>query len=498
MSQSQQFLSLSRAARLVGISRGGLQQKIRTGELTTFEGKISINDLLRIYPKTQLENNAMFEQVENIKAKATPGSREKLALPTPEVLIQRLNVVAHELANAQQNLSHYTDIIKTFIDKLTEVEQTAETQVKTQLQTLREWIEQEMRHKLDEHDKKTEELLTKDTFLRVIAAHVKILPSGHDFFVEGSASILEAALQAGLALNYGCTSGNCGSCKARLVSGEVWKTHNHDYVLSEAEKNMGYILMCSHTAMSDLVLEAGEAHRAEDLPLQNITAKVKKFDQLTDTVAELHLQTPRTNTLRFMAGQWVELSVDNSDISPRCALASCPCDGRNLSFHLHQQGRTESFRQFLAQLTTHQSIKIKGPYGNCVLAEDDTRPALFIAFDEGFAPIKSLVEHAISIDVISAFHLFWFASEAQGHYLNNIGRSWMDALDNFSYTQAFIDADLSSALQTIIQTYPDLSGYNVYIAGKEEFITATKSLLLTHQLPETQFHSQIMKYGCAI
>ena len=68
-------------------------------------------------------------------------------------------------------------------------------------------------------------------------AHVSIFPSGHDFSIDGPASILEGALRAGVPLNYGCSGGNCGLCKAKVVSGQVKKTRHHDYVLTEAEKS---------------------------------------------------------------------------------------------------------------------------------------------------------------------------------------------------------------------------------------------------------------------
>lgn len=44
------YLSVSRAARLVQVSRGILQQQIQNGKFTTFEGKIVVEDLLWVYP----------------------------------------------------------------------------------------------------------------------------------------------------------------------------------------------------------------------------------------------------------------------------------------------------------------------------------------------------------------------------------------------------------------------------------------------------------------
>ena len=64
-------ISLSRAARLVGVKRGVLQQQIRSGELQTFEGEIVLSDLLHAYPDAQIEDSSMLERVEQIIEQAT-------------------------------------------------------------------------------------------------------------------------------------------------------------------------------------------------------------------------------------------------------------------------------------------------------------------------------------------------------------------------------------------------------------------------------------------
>lgn len=55
-------------------------------------------------------------------------------------------------------------------------------------------------------------------------------------------SILSSGLQNGLPLNFSCRSGQCGSCTAKCLSGNVWMQYNE--VLTEAEVAEGYILTC--------------------------------------------------------------------------------------------------------------------------------------------------------------------------------------------------------------------------------------------------------------
>jgi CDP-4-dehydro-6-deoxyglucose reductase len=304
-------------------------------------------------------------------------------------------------------------------------------------------------------------------YMRIVSAQVRLQPSGHEFFVEGADTILEAALRSGLALNYGCSSGNCGLCKARVVSGETQRVCHHDYSFSEAEKGMGYILTCSHTAVTDIVIEALEASRPGDIPLQVIEAKVKAIEPLGDALMRLHIQTPRSNRLRFLAGQSV--SLDLGDSTHEFPIASCPCDDRNLEFHIPAEDA------FLQGLKKGDEIHVRGPYGEFVLRENTGREPLFIACGAGFAPVKSLIEHAMALDMFASIRLYRVSST----YLSNLCRSWEDALDNFSHVAVDGDSFLHEDLA-------DLADRDVYVAGPADFVETTRLRLLSIGLPEAQ------------
>nr|NIQ02145.1 2Fe-2S iron-sulfur cluster binding domain-containing protein [Nitrospinaceae bacterium]NIR56120.1 2Fe-2S iron-sulfur cluster binding domain-containing protein [Nitrospinaceae bacterium]NIS86568.1 2Fe-2S iron-sulfur cluster binding domain-containing protein [Nitrospinaceae bacterium]NIT83402.1 2Fe-2S iron-sulfur cluster binding domain-containing protein [Nitrospinaceae bacterium]NIU45612.1 2Fe-2S iron-sulfur cluster binding domain-containing protein [Nitrospinaceae bacterium] len=68
---------------------------------------------------------------------------------------------------------------------------------------------------------------------------------------DSSESILEFAEANGINLEYGCRSGNCGTCSARLLSGEV--VYEEDI---KAETGEGEILTCSAIPVTDIVLDA--------------------------------------------------------------------------------------------------------------------------------------------------------------------------------------------------------------------------------------------------
>lgn len=300
---------------------------------------------------------------------------------------------------------------------------------------------------------------------------VRLLPSGHTYRLQANDTLLEGALRAGLAPNYGCSSGNCGLCKARLVSGQVVKARPHDFVLSSADKALGYVLMCSSAPATDLVLEAGEARAPHEIPRQRIVARVRALTPLNARVTLLHLQTPRTQRLRFLAGQDVVVTV--GDARAQLPLASCPCDDRNLQFHIADDGGAVA-RQ-VATLRLGDPVTVEGPIGEFTLVEPVERPAVFIAGETGFAPIKSLIEHLIAVDEMRPIDLYWLAADG-GHYMNNLCRSWADALDAFRYLPVAASADgYDAALARIGAGYPDPAAHDMYIAGPPPLLAAARA-----------------------
>jgi CDP-4-dehydro-6-deoxyglucose reductase len=342
-------------------------------------------------------------------------------------------------------------------------------------------------------------LPVQDRFPRIMTAHVQIRPSGREFSVDGNESLLEAALQAGLALEYGCSIGSCGKCKARILSGQVHRTRHSDYALTAAEKTAGVVLMCCHTAVGDLVIEAHEAHGAADMPLQDIEARVKSVSPIADDIRLLHLQTPRTNRLRFLAGQSVSLELAGG-LTASCPVASCPCDDRNLQFHIRRRAGDAFSERVFEGLKSADTVRVEGPRGEFVLNEESHRPLIFIACETGFAPIKSLVEHAMALDAAETLHLYWIASGKSGRYLDNLCRSWSDALDNFRYTPLTTDAALpdeavmQGALSQVLQDHPRLDGCDVYVAGPGGLANAAEYLLLDHGLPRAQLFVNALEY----
>jgi len=339
---------------------------------------------------------------------------------------------------------------------------------------------------------------------------IRILPSGKEFSAEKTETVLEAALHSGIALQYNCNNGTCGGCGGRLVAGKTRDAFHHDFVLSDTQKAQGHVLLCCTSAETDLEIEINEIGRAEGIPLQQIATKVERLERIQEDTIILHLRTPRSQTLRFFAGQHLSLAIEGVPQRSK-SLASCPCNAMHLQFHIrHVPG--EPFSEYVfRQLKPSQTVMIAGPQGSFTLDESSRRPIILLAYETGFAPIKSIIEHAIALELEQPLHLYWMVHKPGEHYLKNLCRSWLDALDNFKLTlldggssagkscwEASADSalgrcDMETAGTAITADYPDLSGYDVYLTAPDSSVQEIASLLQRSGLPKEQLHLDVMK-----
>lgn len=490
-------LTLSRAAQLLGVTRAVLQKHIAAGELPSHDGMVTTEDLQHLFPDVRLEDSGAFERITQIKEQAFGRRIRERVLPNQEILAQRLAAQSEEYEEVRRTLAHYHDLIEAMREK---IEQMAGASPSEQLAVLARFLDDGLASVLG-NEEPPDTIAVMDDMLRVMSANVKVKPSGHEFHVEGNETVLEAALRAGLAPSYGCGNGNCGLCKARVVAGHTKQIRNTDYPLSASERAQGYTLLCSHTAVSDLVVEMLEAKSPDDIPQQEIVAKVKGVSSLAADTMLLHLQTPRTNRLRFLAGQRITLNVTGSTANFRgeYAIASCPCDDRNLLFHIcrdNSGGERDEFaaRLFAGAFKPGDLVSLFGPFGDFVLKKESCNDLVFVACDSGFAPVKSLIEHAVASDLPGMQRLVWAATRPDGHYLENQCRAWADALETFSY--ALIDAadpaaaGVEAARHVLAECDP--AHRDIYIVGPGGFVDAVARALQAGGVAEQQLVVEVL------
>lgn len=473
-----QYIPLSRLARLTGKPRSVLQQLAREGKLHTFDGQVDLDEALRLFPDMQLEDDTELRRMQEIKEQALGKQPMRMEMGETGVLHERLRQLGREYAAAQGKLLHYDRVLGWLGDRLAEgvekrhVEQHFATD-------FMQWLRRELAAPHDDI-RRWQELLARERIMRVMTAQVTVLPKQLQFEVIGEETILEAGLRAGIALPYGCSNGTCGDCKCRLVSGEVARVRPHDYSIPAMERAQGYTLACSYAPVGDVAIEV-PVWSAHDIPEQTIATKVRTSEQLGPDRFAIHLLTPRAERLRYMAGQWLEITIEGE--SRMVPAASCPCEERRIEVHLlcDRGGRLES--RIRAGLKPGDDVRVRGPFGDFVLDDTSSRPLLLLASGSGFSPIKSVLQHALSLDHAPSITLYRIAG-ADGFYQENLVKSYAAALDQLRYFPCHADQGTRAAIADCLARIENLSAYDVYAAGPGPFLAEARQACAAAGLPD--------------
>ena len=490
------LISLSRAARLVGVKRGTLQQKIRAGELHTFEGELDLSELLRVYPQAKLEDSTLLEKADRAIEKALDRVvHARDVLPDPEILAARVSELSYEIGSARQRVRRYQRLLEQLDRRLVELAQLARVGAvdAEQLCALHEWLGNEQRA-VAASQVVDEDLVVTDTLLRVVAAQVRLEPSRHEFFVYGRNSLLDAALHAGLAPVYGCTDGHCDRCRATLRAGAVKPLRQPPPGADALGPNE--IRLCSVTAVTDLVLEATEVRAPGEIPHQRLEGRVADRQALAPDLLRFRLRLGGGDRLQFLAGQWAELRLAGGE-KARLAIASCPCDSGGPEFHLDAR-LAPDFAAALAAEDPGPALVLEGPGGDFVLDVDSPRSLVFLAWDTGFAAVKALVEQAMALDVAERIGLHRFHSEGDRPYLDNLCRAWRDALDHFDYQALRVDTGrlaaeagrgLDDLFDTVASGLASPGAQDFYLAGPPAFVQRGRRYLVARGVPDAQIRT---------
>jgi CDP-4-dehydro-6-deoxyglucose reductase len=137
----ERLLSVAKAARLAGVSRSTIQKEIQIGTLATFEGKVSIADLIKVYPEIKVEDSAMLERLSRIQADAA-HKKSVFDLPNERRLAGEVDRLRLELADAKAEIRRYRDLLRALKNRLIAIKDAHECsrQQKLIIQALLRWM----------------------------------------------------------------------------------------------------------------------------------------------------------------------------------------------------------------------------------------------------------------------------------------------------------------------------------------------------------------------
>jgi naphthalene 1,2-dioxygenase ferredoxin reductase component len=311
--------------------------------------------------------------------------------------------------------------------------------------------------------------------------------------VEIGQTILEAALQAGVAFPHGCRSGNCGACKSRLETGEVELTPYSEYALSAAERREGLILACRAVPWSDVGLAWLDADETIAHPLRRLTCRVAALDNATHDIKRVRLAIEAGGPFTFSAGQYAAVTFAGQ--APRdYSMANRP-DETALEFHIRRTSGGAASIHAATVLRVGDTVTVEGPYGGSWLRDRHTGPILAIAGGSGLAPIKSIVESALAAGMAQPIELYLGVRAERDLYLEDHFRTLAARHANLRFVPVLSQPDGGTTRrqgfvhEEAAADHADLDGTKAYLAGPPVMVEAATALLLAHGMRREDIHA---------
>lgn len=305
---------------------------------------------------------------------------------------------------------------------------------------------------------------------------LKILPRNYEIQVNQNETVLASALRHGLSFPHRCRNAVCGTCKGRLLKGKLEYRDKETPALSATEIEQGYALFCSAYLCQDTEIEVEGVLAPYELPLQSCQAKKHTIIPLNDRVMLVQLEVEKN--FHYLAGQYVEILLDDSEAIP-LSIANMPhTDERLLSFHLKEHESNPQPSRLLELLNEEKPVCLKGPFGRCVLQNQQAKPLLFVSGGTGFAPHKALLEAALAENNQREMHLYWGVRTSEDFYDLPLIARWAKHRPNFRFTPVISEPKHSLKWsgrtglihEAILEDIEDFSGYQVYASGPFEMV----------------------------
>ena len=328
---------------------------------------------------------------------------------------------------------------------------------------------------------------------------ITVLPSGKQFQAESDETVLDAGLRAGIVLPYGCKNGACGSCRARVVQGQIEQGPHQPQALRREDARQGNALLCCANACTDLAIEARVVAAAGDIPVRKMPCRINFIERLAPDVVQLKLQLPANDRLQYLAGQYIELILKDGT-RRSYSMAGAPHGADLLELHVrHMPGGhfTDTlFGKREPAVKVRDILRFEGPMGTFFLREDSAKPVVFVASGTGFAPIKAIIEHSLHKGIERPMVLYWGGRRPQDLYMDALCRAWATEYPHLRYVPVVSDAlpednwhgRTGFVHQAVLQDFASLSGHQVYACGAPVVIdSARQDFVALRGLPAEEF-----------
>ena len=206
-------------------------------------------------------------------------------------------------------------------------------------------------------------------------------------------TILKAAHRAGIKLGSDCEVGDCQTCRATCVGGEVEYDELATVSLTQDELGAGETLPCVAMAATDVELRLSY-ERGRLIAAKPFAVKIERISRLNASVVGLTARILGPAPLKFLSGQYANLQVPGTAEWRSYSMANEPGEQRVLEFFVRLLKDGAMSRYLTERALPGDTIACSGPQGTFYLREG-TRRVLMVAGGTGVAPMVSMLRQMV-------------------------------------------------------------------------------------------------------
>jgi ferredoxin-NAD(P)+ reductase (naphthalene dioxygenase ferredoxin-specific) len=305
---------------------------------------------------------------------------------------------------------------------------------------------------------------------------ILVQPLNRVIRVEAGANLLQSLQAAQVPMSYSCMAGRCGTCRCRVLDGEVMEGAGEQQRPPEGDEK--FVLACQTYLTEPCTIEIPEPDEIVVHPARIVKATVMNLEDTTHDIKRLVMRPAKP--VEFSPGQYVQLQFTPEHARPY-SMSGLSGDGL-FEFHVRlvPDGRVTGY--IAHDLKVGDTVKVSGPLGSAYLRRKHEGPMLCVAGGTGLSPILSILRGAVAQGMKNPIHLYFGVRSPRDIY----GMPWLEQLKREHaglqmHVVVTSGADAKthrSGLVTdaIEQDHGDLSGWRAYLCGSPPMVEAATVL----------------------
>jgi len=294
-------------------------------------------------------------------------------------------------------------------------------------------------------------------------------------------TVLAAARRAGLPLSSDCEVGDCQTCRATCISGEIGYDELATVSLNQSEIDAGEILPCVASAATDVEIRV-PYERGKLIAAKPFSIKVQEIRRLSASVVRLTADVLGLSSLKFLPGQYVHLRVPGTSEWRSYSMANAPGEKRALEFLVRVLDDGVMSRYLSERAAPGDVMQCRGPQGTFYL-RNGARPILMIAGGTGVAPMMSMLRQMIATGEKRAITLCFGVNEDKDLFLLEELADVASVLPEFNLRLAVAQgtsrAGARPGFVTDLIASEGLADTEIYVCGPPAVIDRARDIVLS-------------------